>query len=142
MRLLIFSQSKLSAYLNLSIVYNIYILSCRFRTISLFFATFSFLLFVQANVVKWEKAVSDDEKELEKVRNDEARNMRVSIPFYTPPHKKWRGIMLYPPNFECPSVCLSALRFHALTLVPFDLFSSNFAKSLVAGRSGMGLQVG
>ena len=21
-----------------------------------------------------------------------------------PPHKKWRGIMLYPPNFECPSV--------------------------------------
>ena len=32
-------------------------------------------------------------------------------PFYTPPHKKWRGIMLYPPNFECPSVrpsvCLS-----------------------------------
>ena len=27
--------------------------------------------------------------------------------FYTPPHKKWRGIMLYPPNFECPSVRLS-----------------------------------
>ena len=24
--------------------------------------------------------------------------------FYTPPHKKWLGIMLYPPNFECPSV--------------------------------------
>ena len=51
--------------------------------------------------------------------------------FYTPPHNKWRGIMLYPPNFECPSVrpsvCPSALRFRALTLVPFDLFSSNFA---------------
>ena len=51
-------------------------------------------------------------------------------------------IMLYPPNFECPSpsvrpsvrpsvirpsVCPSALRFRALTLVPFDLLSSNFA---------------
>ena len=55
-----------------------YILSCRVRTLSLFFGTITFLLFVQANVVKWEKAVSDDEKELEKVRNDEARNMRVS----------------------------------------------------------------
>lgn len=28
--------------------------------------------------MKWEKAVTDDEKELEKVRNDEARNMDVS----------------------------------------------------------------
>ena len=27
--------------------------------------------------------------------------------YYTPPHKKWRGIMLYSPNFECPSICLS-----------------------------------
>ena len=38
--------------------------------------------------------------------------------------------MLYLLNFVsvrrlvCPSVCLSALRFHALTFVPFDLFSS------------------
>lgn len=40
-------------------------------------ATFLFLLFVQANVVKWEKAVNDDEKELEKVRNDESRHMKV-----------------------------------------------------------------
>ena len=56
--------------------------------------------------------------------------------FYTPPHKKWWGIMLYPPNFECPSVRPfvvspsihpSALRFGALTSVPLDLFSSNFA---------------
>ena len=31
----------------------------------------------------------------------------IFIHNYTPPHKKWRGIMLYPPNFECPSVCLS-----------------------------------
>ena len=30
--------------------------------------------------------------------------------FYTPPHKKWRGIMLYPPNFECPSVRPSVVR--------------------------------
>jgi len=30
-----------------------------------------------ANVMKWEKAVQDDEKELDKVRNDEARNMEV-----------------------------------------------------------------
>jgi hypothetical protein len=28
--------------------------------------------------MKWEKAVTDDEKELEKVKNDEARNMEVS----------------------------------------------------------------
>ena len=27
--------------------------------------------------------------------------------FYTPPNKKWWGIMLYTPNFECPSVRLS-----------------------------------
>ena len=49
---------------------------------------------------------------------------------YPATKKKWRGIMLYPPNFECPSVrrpsvclsvCPSALRFRALTLVPFDL---------------------
>lgn len=33
---------------------------------------------ITANVMKWEKAVTDDEKELEKVRNDEARNMEVS----------------------------------------------------------------
>ena len=40
------------------------------------------------------------------------------------------------------SVCPSALRFRALTLVHFDLFSSNFAQTLVWDRSGMGLQVG
>ena len=50
--------------------------------------------------------------------------------FYTPPHKKWRGIMLYPPNFKVPSiwhpsVCPSTLHFRALTLVLFALFSSN-----------------
>ena len=46
--------------------------------------------------------------------------------------------MLYPPNFECLSV---TLRFRALTLVPFDLFSSNFAQTLVSGRSDKGLHV-
>ena len=52
------------------------------------------------------------------------------LPFscYTPPHKKWQGILLHLPNFECPStvqhpsVCPSALRFRALTSVPFDPF--------------------
>ena len=44
-----------------------------------------------------------------------------------PAHKKWWGIMLYPQNFDCLSVRPSALRFRALTLVPFDLFFSNFA---------------
>ena len=56
--------------------------------------------------------------------------------FLYPATQKVRGIMLYPPNFECPSVCPlsvclsvrpSAFRFRALTWVPFDLFSSNFA---------------
>ena len=32
-----------------------------------------------ANVMKWEKAVTDDEKELDKVRNDESRNMEVCL---------------------------------------------------------------
>ena len=29
---------------------------------------------------------------------------RLNLFCYTPPHKKWQGIMLYPPNFECLSV--------------------------------------
>ena len=40
---------------------------------------FCFVSFDQANVVKWEKAVNDDEKELEKVRNDEQRHMKVML---------------------------------------------------------------
>ena len=40
---------------------------------------------------------------------------------YNPPHKKWRGIMLYPPNRF--SVRLSA----TLSRVVFGRFSSNFA---------------
>lgn len=33
---------------------------------------------IAANVKKWEKALQDDEKELDKVKNDEARHMKVS----------------------------------------------------------------
>ena len=64
--------------------------------------------------------------------------------FYTPPLKKVRGIMLYPPKKICvrvsvrpsvrPSVCLSvcpsvrpsAFRFRALSCTFIDRFSSNF----------------
>ena len=59
--------------------------------------------------------------------------------YYFIPSELWVFIHL--------SDCPSALRFRALTsqlfmLVPFDLFSSNFAETLVSGMSGMGLQVG
>ena len=40
--------------------------------------------------------------------------------YYVIPSELWVSILL-------SLVCLSALRFHALTLEPFDLFSSNFA---------------
>ena len=60
----------------------------------------------------------------------------IFIPRYT----KSGGVFCY--TLRTLSVRPSALRFHALTLVPFDLFSSNFALTLVSGRSGMGLQVG
>ena len=33
--------------------------------------------------------------------------LKVLCYFYTPPHKKWWGIMLYPPNYECLSVSAS-----------------------------------
>ena len=38
------------------------------------------------------------------------RCILFAIDFYTPPHKKWLGIMLYPPNFKCPSVRPSSVR--------------------------------
>ena len=44
-----------------------------------------------------------------------------------PVTQKVAGYNVIPLNFECPSVRPSALLFRALTLVPFDLFSSNFA---------------
>ena len=57
------------------------------------------------------------------------------IPRHTkkkPPHKKVAGYYVIPSELwvsvRRPSVCPSvSLRFRALTLVPFDLFSSNFA---------------
>ena len=46
--------------------------------------------------------------------------------YYTPPHKKWRSIMLYLPNFECPSVrpsvCPSALGFCANSSTFWPIF--------------------
>ena len=48
-------------------------------------------------------------------------NFLTTIDFYSPPHKKWRGIMLYPPNRLSvrpsmrPSVRPAALRFRTLT---------------------------
>ena len=68
--------------------------------------------------------------------------------FYTPSHKKWQGIMLYPSKIlkfrvsVRPSVRQSALRFRTLTWVDFERFSSNFAWTLISGRSGLGLQMG
>ena len=70
-------------------------------------------------------------------------------PFYTR-HTKSGGVLCYTlrtlsvrpsvrPSSVRPSVCPSALRFRALTLVHFDLFSSNFALTLVSGRSGFGV---
>ena len=45
-------------------------------------------------------------------------------------------------NYECPSIHPSALRFRTLTWVVFDRFSSNFAWTLISGRSGWRLQMG
>ena len=44
--------------------------------------------------------------------------------FYTPPHKKWRGIMLYPPNFECPSVSRLSVRLSVSASFPCSNFST------------------
>ena len=73
------------------------------------------------------------------------------VPFW----KQWSMFFLYPATqkvtgyyvipskpFECPSVRPSALRFRTLTWVVFDRFSSNFACTLISGRSGLGLQIG
>ena len=48
--------------------------------------------------------------------------------FFIPHHTKSGGVLCYTLRTLSvrPSVCPSALRFRALTLVPFDLFSSNF----------------
>ena len=62
-----------------------------------------------------------------------------------PRHKKWQGIMLYPPNFGvsvrpsvCPSVRLSVrpsvrpsrliIRVRSITLIPLEIISRNLAQ--------------
>ena len=51
----------------------------------------------------------------------EKHGIELMTPFYTPPLKKVRGIMLYPPKKICvrvsvrPSVCPSVFRFRALS---------------------------
>ena len=72
-----------------------------------------------ANMKVKERQQSKERRKREKIQ--------LTISFLYPATQKWRGIMLYCSNFECPSVCPSVLRFHALTLVCFDRFSSNFA---------------
>ena len=68
--------------------------------------------------------------------------------FYTPPHKKWQGIMLYPLKIlkfwvsVHSSIHPSALSFHTLTWVVFDQFSSSIAWTLISGRNGLGIQMG
>ena len=47
-------------------------------------------------------------------------------------HKKWRGIMLYPPNFSVsvrPSVRQRLnIRVRSITLIPFEIISRNLAQ--------------
>ena len=57
-----------------------------------------------------------------------------------PAIKKWWGIMLYAPKIL--SVRPSVLHFQTRTWVVFDRFSSNFAWTLILGRSSLGLQMG
>lgn len=42
-----------------------------------------YVLHISVNVKKWEKSVSNDEKELDKVKNDESRHMKVWTIFYS-----------------------------------------------------------
>ena len=53
--------------------------------------------------------------------------IRRGRPFCTPPHKKWRGIMLYSPNFECPSVVRPSVRPSVRLSVSASFPCSNFS---------------
>ena len=64
----------------------------------------------------------------------------ILLSFYTPPHKKCRGIVISSGPFECPFVRPSELRFCTLTWVVFDRFCLNFAWTLISGKSGFGWQ--
>ena len=60
------------------------------------------------------------------VSNDIYSQETKQLVFFMPRHKKWRGIMLYPPNF-CPSVRPSAVD-HSCPLHNFDTVGNNFTK--------------
>ena len=47
--------------------------------------------------------------------------------FYTPPHKNWRGIMLYPPNFECLSVHPLSIHLYVCPSISASFPCSNFS---------------
>ena len=55
-----------------------------------------------------------------------------------------KQLLLYPPNrFECPSIHPSvSASFLDSNLSSFNRFSSNFAWTLISGRSGLRLQMG
>ena len=60
--------------------------------------------------------------------------------FHTPPQKSG-GVLCYTLSTSL-SVRPSALRFRTLTWVVFDRVCSDFAWTLISGRSGLGLQMG
>ena len=61
--------------------------------------------------------------------------------FLYPATQKVVGYYVKPSEpFECPFVRPSELPFRTLTWVVFDRFSSNFAWTLISGRSGLGWQ--
>ena len=64
------------------------------------------------------------------------RQVRSRSKIFMPRHKKWRGIMLYPPNFWV-SVRLSVrpsvrqrlnIRVRSITLIPFEIISGNLVQ--------------
>ena len=52
------------------------------------------------------------------------RKTVLFLRFYTPPNKKRQGIMLYPPNFECPSVRPASVRLSVSASFPCSNFST------------------
>ena len=64
----------------------------------------------------------------------------ITVFLYPATQKVARYYVIPSEPFECPFVRPSELRFRTLTLVVFDRFSSNFAWTLISGRSGLGWQ--
>ena len=50
--------------------------------------------------------------------------------FYTPPHKKWWDIVLYPLNFECPSVFRPSVHLSVRLSISASCPCSNFSTFL------------